>query len=207
MSNFLLEGFFFFLHLHKHPQLWLFSSVPLAELGAHPIPNNHHFPRVGLPPAMPHSHSPNHSAPCSIWHGASRASLSILTHLWCGNNGHPIHFQASDPRDHRKERLLNWEKGIRSHRAMRLTKIQSETQRRSRLEHLGQGHKHPTSWVGNAVSLSAASAFLTWQCGYETTVEVWGAQKSGMCLGPVSRSCSIGEAQRQSARPWLPVSN
>lgn len=80
---------------------------------------------------------------------------------------------------------------------VRQMKIQSETPRCSGLEHLGQGH-HPTSWVGNAVSLCCLPP---WQCGYETTVEVWGRQKSGARLGSVSRSCSIGEAQRQVPGP------
>lgn len=39
---------------------------------------------------------------------------------------------------------------------VRQMKIQSETPRCSGLEHLGQGH-HPTSWVGNAVSLLPSS--------------------------------------------------
>ena len=60
----------------------------------------------------------------------------------------PIHFQAIDPRDHKKERLLNQDKEVRSHMIVRQMKIQ----RCSRLEHLGQGY-HPISWVGNAVSL------------------------------------------------------
>lgn len=162
MSNFLLLFlFFFFWHLHKHPQLWLFSLAPLALVSAYPILNNHHFPRGGLPPAMPHSHSPNHSAPCSTWQGARRVSFSILTHLWRGNNGHPIHFQAIDPRDHRKERLLNQDKEVRSHMIVRQMKIQSETPRCSGLEHLGQGH-HPTSWVGNAVSLCCLPPLTVW---------------------------------------------
>ena len=161
MSNFLLQLFFFFYIFTSTQQLWLFSSASLALVSAHPIPNNHHFPRVGLPPAMPHSHSPNHSALCSTWHGARRVSFSILTHLWHGNNGHPIHFQAIDPRDHKKERLLNQDKEVRSHMIVRQMKIQ----RCSRLEHLGQGY-HPISWVGNAVSLCCL-------CLPHLTVWIW----------------------------------
>lgn len=147
MSNFYFFSFFFW-HLPKHPQLWLFSFGALVSvLTIHPIITISLEVACHLPCLIPILPT---TVPCSTWQGARRVSPSLLT---C-DVGPSVQYisRQSIPRSGRKASEAKVRRS-RSHMIVRQMKIQSETPGMQRIGALRTGAPPTSSGRQCAISL------------------------------------------------------